>query len=256
MRFLRWKAGKYIPAFLFVLVTTLLVACGSSTTTGNTAAPTNTPAKTACPTATAVTITSVSSSQLQGTTQTGTSVQATFTSSTKFTQPATLKPTDIQTGSTVAVTVKQNADSTYTALTISQGGFAGGRQGGFPRGGSANGCSGQRRGGGGFGGGSGTPGAGGSGTQSRQLVSGTVNQISSTSMTLTDASGNDYTIAITSTTRINSQKTITANDLKAGQIVTIVGTANSSGTIAATSVSVLSGFPRRNAAPTPTVSVK
>ena len=255
MLFLRWRVGKYIPAFLFVLVTTLLVACGSSTTTGNTAAPTNTPTKTVCPTTTAVIIKSVSATQLQGTTQTGKDVQATFTNSTRFTQPATLKPTDIQTGSTVAVTVKQNADSTYTALTISQGGFSGGRQGGFPRGGSANGCSGQRRGGG-FGGGSGTPTAGGSGTQSRQLVSGTVNQISNTSMTLTDASGNDYTIAITSTTRINSQKTITANDLKAGQIVSILGTSDSSGTIAASSVSVLSGFPRRNAAPTPTVSVK
>jgi hypothetical protein len=189
---------------------------------------------------------------LQGTTQTGTSVQANFTSATRFTEPATLKPTDIKTGSTVTVTVKQNADSTYTALTINSGSFAGGRQGGFPRGG-ANGC-GQRRGGRGFGGGSGTPGAGGSGTQSRQVVSGTVNQISNTSMTLTDASGNDYTIGITSTTRINSQKTITANDLKAGQIVTIVGTAAGSDTITATSVTVLTNFPRRNAAPTPTVN--
>jgi len=253
MLFLKRGVGKGIPAFLFVLFTTLLVACGSSgsTTTGNAAA-TNTPTKTVCPTVTAVTIKSVSTTQLQGTTQAGKDVQATFTSTTRFIHPATLTPTDIKTGSTVSVTVKQNADSTYTALTINAGGFSGGRQGSFPRGG-ANGCGGQRRGGG-FGGGSGTPGAGG--TQSRQVVSGTVNQISNTSMTLTDASGNDYTIAITSTTRINSQKTITASDLKAGQIVSIIGTVNSEGGIAASSVSVLQSFPIRNAAPTPTVSVQ
>ncbi len=254
MLFLIRSVGKCIPALLFVLFTTLLVACGSttSTTTGNVAA-TNTPTKTVCPTTTAVTITSVSATQLQGTTQAGKDVQATFTNTTRFIHPATLKPTDIKTGSTVAVTVKQNADSTYTALTISTGGFSGGRQGGFPRGGGANGCGGQRRGGG-FGGGSGTPGTGSA--QSRQVVSGTVNQISNTSVTLTDASGNDYTIAITSTTHINSQKTITASDLKAGQIVSIIGTVNSQGGIAASSVSVLQSFPIRNAAPTPTVSVQ
>ncbi len=256
MLFLRRRAGTYIPAFLFAIVATLLVACGSSTTTGNTTPPSNTPTKTVCPSITAVTIKSVSTTQLQGTTQTGTSVQANFTSATRFTEPATLKPTDIQTGSTVTVTVKQNTDSTYTALTINSGSGLGSGRGGFPRGGGANGCGGQRRGNGGFGGGSGTPGAGNNGTQSRQVVSGTVNQISNTSMTLTDASGNDYTIGITSTTRINSQKTITANDLKAGQIVTIVGTAAGSGTITATSVTVSTNFPRRNAAPTPTVSVK
>ncbi len=255
MLFLKRGVGKCIPALLFVLFTTLLVACGSttSTTTGNVAA-TNTPTKTVCPTVTAVTITSVSATQLQGTTQAGKDVQVTFTDKTTFIHPATLTPADIKTGSTVVVTVKQNADSTYTALTINSGGFSGGRQGGYPRGGGANGCGGQRRGSGGFGGGSGTPGAGG--TQSRQVVSGTVNQISNTSMTLTDASGNDYTIAITSTTRINSQKTITASDLKAGQIVSIIGTADTQGGIAASSVSVLQSFPRRNAAPTPTVSVQ
>jgi len=251
MLFLKRGVGKYIPALLFVLSTTLLVACGSnnSTTTGNVTA-TNTPTKTVCPTVTAVTIKSVNATQLQGTTQAGKDVQITFTTKTTFIHPATLTPADIKTGSTVAVTVKQNADSTYTALTINAGGFSGGRQGGFPRGG-ANGCGGQRRGGG-FGASSGTPGA----SPSRQVVSGTVNQISNTSLTLTDASGNDYTIAITSTTRINSQKTITANDLKAGQIVSIVGTANGSSTITANSVSVLQSFPRRNAAPTPTVSVQ
>ena len=72
------------------------------------------------------------------------------------------------------------------------------------------------------------------------------------SLTVTDASGNDFTVALTATTRISTQQTVTASDLHSGEVVTIAGSANSQGVINASSVSILQSLPNRRVTPTPT----
>ena len=248
----RWK---FFVVPLFVLLTTLLAACGSaSAATSNTTSNTSTTVK-ACLTVTTGTIQSISNNSLSVTNFQGNKVQATFTSQTTIMRQATLTSTELKTGMFVSVTVIQNSNGTYSARAISVRNSLT-NQGGINRGSGL--CNGQRRretgtfGGPGFG--SGTPGAGSA--QSRQIINGTVSQISgsSSSLTVTDTSGNDFTVALTTTTRISTQQTVTGSDLRVGEAVMITGSANSQGVINASSVSVLQGLPTRRATPTPTTN--
>jgi Domain of unknown function (DUF5666) len=241
-----------------VVFATLLAACGNSSTSTNSASAnsaTTPTTATACLSVTTGTIQSVSNTTLQVTNTQGKNVQVTVTSTTMFIRQATLTAADLKTGSPVTVIVKQNSDNTYSALSVSirtsltrQG------QGGFGNGTKL--CGGQRRGtgAGGFGGpgfGSGTPGAVGSG-QSRQTINGTVSSINGNALTVTDTSGNDFTITLITTTRMMQQQTATVGDLQIGQAVTITGSANSQGVINASSVSLLQALPTRRGTPTPT----
>lgn len=238
-----------------VMLAGLLVACGSSSTSTSSAnnATTSTPTP-ACLSVTTGTLQSVSNNTLQVTNLQGKNVQVTLTSTTVLTRQAALTAADLKTGSLVTVIVKQNADNTYSALSVSaRTSLTGQGQGGFRNG--AKPCVGQRRGTGtgGFGGpsfGSGTPGASGNGT-SRQTINGTVSQVSGNSLTVTDTSGNDFTVALTATTRMTQQQSVTASDLQIGQSVTITGSANSQGVINASSVSLLQMLPTRPGTPTP-----
>lgn len=239
-----------------LLLAGLLAACGSSgTTTGNTTA-TGT-ATTACLSVTTGTIESVSNNTLQVTNVQGKNVQVTLTGSTVLTRQATLTATDLKTGLPVTVIVKQNTDGTYSALSVSTR-TSQGSVGSFRNGSGAKLCTGQRRGTGtgNFGGfGSGTPGAFGNGSgtgTSRQTISGTISQINGSAITVTDASGNDFTVTLTSTTRMTEQQTVTASDLQVGQVVTITGTANSQGVINASLVALLQALPTRRGRLTPT----
>ncbi len=237
-----------------LLLAGLLAACGSaSATTGSTTTTATGTTTTACLSATTGTIQSVGNNTLQVTNVQGKNVQVTLTSSTVLIRQATLTAADLKTGQSVTVIVKQNTDGTYSALSVSarssQGSLGGVRNG-------ARLCSGQRRGtgGGGFGGpgfGSGTPGASGNGT-SRQTINGTISQVNGSALTVTDNSGNDFTVTLTSTTRMTVQQTVTASDLQVGQAVTITGTANRQGVINASSVSLLQALPTRRGTPTPT----
>jgi len=182
----------------------------------------------------------------------GKDVQAMLTSKTTFVRQATLTPVDLKAGMLVSVTVTKNPDTTYSALAVNVRTSLT-RTGGFTRGSAL--CNGQRPRGtrtpGAFGGpgfGSGSPGTG----QSRQTISGTVNQINAGSLTVTDTSGNDFTVSLTTTTRISSQQTFSASDLHIGEAVTIIGSANSQGVINASSVSILQALPTRRTTPTPT----
>ena len=234
-----------------VMLAGLLAACGSSsasTTTGSTNSTTSTPT-TACLSVTTGTIQSVSNNTLQVTSLQGKNVQVMVTSTTVLTRQATLTAADLQTGSPVTVIVKQNADNTYSALSVSVSTSLGHRgKGGFRNG--ARLCSGQRRGTGKGGFGSGTPGASGNGT-SRQTISGTISQVNGNALMVTDTSGNDFTVTLTPTTRMMEQQTVTASDLQAGQAVTITGAANSQGIITANSVSLLQALPTKRGTPTP-----
>ncbi len=256
-RIVRNALGGAIP---LILLTIVIAGCGSSTATGSAAAakPTTTP----CLSAATGTIQSIGNTTLQITSLQGKTVQATFTSKTIFTRSAKLTAADLKSGMLVSITVKQNADNTYSALTVNVGSsFT--RQRGFTRGSGAGSgvCNGQRPrrtgtpgtfGGPGFGG---APGSGSSG-QSLQTISGTISQVNGNSLVVTDTSSNDFTVALTSTTRMTQQQTITASDLHTGTIVTITGSANSKGIISATSVAVLQGIPLRRITPklTPTTT--
>jgi len=244
----RWK---FFAVPLFVLLTTLLAACGSaSAATSNATSNTSTTVK-ACLTVTTGTIQSISNNSLSVTNFQGNKVQATFTSQTTIMRQATLTSTDLKTGMLVSVTVIQNTDGTYSARAISVRNSLT-NQGGINRGSGL--CNGQRRRGTGtFGGpgfGSGTPGAGGA--QNRQIISGTVSQISGSSLTVTDTSGNDFTVALTTTTRISTQQSVTGSDLRVGEAVMITGSANSQGVINANSVSILQGLQNRPTKPSST----
>jgi hypothetical protein len=249
----RWQ---FFTGLFVVLLTGLLAACGSASTSTSSAAAaaarTPTPA-TACLSVTTGTIQSLNTTSVHLTNVQGKEVQATLTSKTTFTRQATLTSTDLKTGMLVSVIVVQNADSSYSAQTVSVRSTLA-RQGGFASG--AGLCSGQRRRGtgtpGAFGGpgfGSGTPGAGGA--QSRQTINGTISQVSGSSLTVTDTS-NDFAITLTATTRMTAQLTATASDLRIGEAITISGSANSQGVINASSVSILQGLPTRRATPAPT----
>lgn len=260
-RLVRNALGGAIPLALLMIV---IAGCGSSTTTSSTATSTPT-AAIACLSSTTGTIQSIGNTTLQITSLQGKTVQTTFTSKTIFTSQATLTAADLKTGMLVSVTVKQNSDSTYSALTVSIRTSLT-RQGGFTRGsGSGSGlCNGQRPrrtgtpgtfGGPGFGG---APGSGSSGSsgQSLQTISGTISQVNGNSLVVTDTSSNDFTVTLTSTTRMTQQQTITASDLHTGEIVTITGSANSKGIISASSVAVLQAIPFRRITPklTPTTT--
>jgi Domain of unknown function (DUF5666) len=248
-----------VGAIPLVLLTLVIAACGSSTTTTSGAATSATATATACPSVTAGTIQSVSGTSLQVKNAQGKVVQAMFTSKTTFVRSATLTAADLKTGMLVSVVVKQNADNSYSALTVSVR-TSSTRSGVFTRGSGSSSCTGQRLrgtgtpgtiGGGNPGGFGGAPGGGGSG-QSRQTISGTVSSVNANSLVVTDTSGNDFTVTLTTTTRISGQQTITASDLQVGEAVTITGSANSQGGITASSVAVLQGTPFRRTTPTAT----
>jgi hypothetical protein len=187
-------------------------------------------------------------------------VQATFTGKTTFVRSATLTAADLKTGMLVSVIVKQNSDSSYSALMVSVRPSQT-RSGVFTRGSGSGSCTGQRLRGtgtpGAFGGNPGgfgsAPGSGGSG-QSRQTISGTVSSVNGNSLVVTDTSSNDFTVTLTTTTRISTQQTITASDLQVGEAVTITGSANSQGGINASSVAILQGTPFRRTTPTATAT--
>jgi hypothetical protein len=242
-----------LPVLLFA---GLLAACGSaSATTGSTTTTATGTTTTACLSVTTGTIQSVSNNTLQVTNMQGKNVQVTLSSSTVLIRQATLTAADLKTGQSVTVIVKQNTDGTYSALSVSARSSQG-SLGGVRNGTGTRLCSGSRRGtgGGGFGGpgfGSGTPSASGNGT-SRQTINGTISQVNGSAITVTDSSGNDFTVTLTSTTRMTTQQTVPASGLQVGQAVTITGMANSHGVINASSVSLLQALPTRRGTPTPT----
>ncbi|HEY6407471.1 MAG TPA: DUF5666 domain-containing protein [Ktedonobacteraceae bacterium] len=236
---------------LIIITTTFIAACGNASAAAGTT-PAVTATATSCLSSTIGTIQSINGNTMMITSLQGKVVQATLTSKTTFIRQATLTPADLKTGMLASVIVTQNADSTYTARSVSVRTSLT-RTGGFTRGSAL--CNGQRPrgngtpgafGGGGFG--SGTPGT----DQSRQTISGTLSQINGSSLTVTDTSGNDFTVALTTTTRISTQQTFTVSDLHTGEAVMITGSANSQGVINARSVSILQALPTRGITPTPT----
>ena len=232
---------KLLTVIPVVLLGVLLAACGSNSSAPSSSTA-NTPTTTKCPTVSIGTIQNISNNSLLVTNLQGKQSQVTFTSATKFIRTSTVVPSSLQTGSLVSVTVMENANNTYSALTVSIRNPQ--AQGGFTRGSTQ--CRSQ------FSRGSrtGTPGAFGAG-QNRQVVSGTISQISGNAVTLSNSSGDDFIVNLTSSTRITTQLTVSANDLKSGEPVMITGLANGQGVINASSVSILQSLPSGRPAATP-----
>ncbi|MFF3859560.1 DUF5666 domain-containing protein [Streptomyces sp. NPDC002209] len=90
-----------------------------------------------------------------------------------------------------------------------------------------NGQSGQRPG---FGGATGGPGAGGG------VTTGTVRLVDGTTLYVTDAQGNVVKVTTDSNTQITQAKAGKVSDLQPGQTVTVRGSLNDSGDVAATTV--------------------
>ncbi|MFC1439361.1 hypothetical protein ABUW04_13950 [Streptacidiphilus sp. N1-10] len=119
---------------------------------------------------------------------------------------------------------KQNPSTSSTAGA----GFA--RTGAAPGGFSAEGA------GGGFGGGA-PGGTGGTGTgSSTSSTSGTVKLVDGSTVYLTTSSGSVIKVTTKSSTKVTTTKTGKTTDLTPGQTVTVEGTTDSSGSVAATTV--------------------
>ena len=239
------KLIAVIPVLVFAV---LLAACGSNTSASSSTSAANTSTTTKCPTISVGTIHTISANSIELTNLQGKQSQVTFTSTTKFNRTSTVAPSSLQTGSFASVTIMQNANNTYSALTMSVRNSQA-QGGGFTRGSTQ--CRSQFT----RGNRTGTPGTSGAfgAGQNRQVVNGTISQISGNAVTLSNSSGDDFIVNLTSTTRITAQVTASANDLKSGEPVTITGVANSQGVINASSVSILQSLPtgRPNGTATP-----
>jgi hypothetical protein len=251
------KSSLFISLGLILFV---LAGCGSTASGASSTASSAPATATACAQATRPatatraatgTLKSIDGQTLVIATQQGRDVNVTYTSSTRFSQETTVAASMLKSGTPVRVTVTSNS-GTYDAVLVtvvsSSGTNSGtGGFGGFPRrngtpgtGGANNPCARIRFGG--------TPGAN---TTTFRGLNGTVSQLSGNVLTITDTTGADYTVTITSQTQIVETKSANAAALKVGQPLTVVGTANSQGTITATTVLILLSLPRR-AAGTPT----
>ncbi|GCF08759.1 hypothetical protein [Dictyobacter arantiisoli] len=261
-RFHKLCAGGAVGILLLAVLSGCNAGASQDNSTGGTAASAVTATATCTPVTSTITrasgmVKSVTSSSLVITKQGGSTVTASLSSKTTYTQEALVTKSALTNGVAVSVTVTQNADgSSYTAdsIQLSTGaGFGGGRAGGFggraagggnyPGAGGAGSarCGFPRRSGtpgtnGGFGGGA----NGGASRGNANRLIGTVSQVSGDILTVTDFSSNDYSLTLTSKTQITQTKTVTASALKAGQNITLLGTAVSgnNGAITARSVSI------------------
>ncbi len=237
-------------ALAVILFLTILIAgCGtSSSATASSSTSTATP--TSCISTASGTLQSFNATTLFITNLQRKQVQATYTTKTLFARQATETKAALQEGGRVTVRVTQNADNSYSALQImvTNGNIAGntpfGRSRSQAGAGGVRPCSTNRR----F---NGTPGAGagqgtGTGAQSRQTINGTLGQLNGNTLVVTDASGADYTIGLTSTTRIIGENVVSAADLRSGESVTVVGSSNSQGVISASSVLIGSNLSNRS----------
>lgn len=234
-------------SLLLVLLAVLVAGCNIPYLPGSTTSSTS---ATACPSpvpfqTTSGTIQSINGTTLLITATNGSTVTATYTSTTRFTRQARVTIAALQNGAFVFVAVTQNANNNYTATRISlsnaanagsrTGGGFGGSGGSGRRGGNGSACGGRR---GTFGGNGGQDLAGGNG--STRGISGTVSQLKGNTLTVTDTNQADYTVTLNSTTQIIQTSQAAATSLQVGLKVNLVGSRNAQGVLTARSVTILS----------------
>lgn len=233
-------------ALLFTLAA-LIIGCGSAPTSTASNAPSSTSATaTACvalrPRTVAGTLQNINGNTLTITNLQGKSVTATYSSTTRFTRQTAVTVSTLQEGGFVAVQVSKQPDNTYTATRITvtnRTNFQGnGQQNGQQRRNTNNnnGCSRPNRPANGGGNGNGGNGANANGARG---VTGTIGQINGSAVTVTEASGSDFTVTVTKDTQIVQTVQATSADLKTGTPLTLTGQADSQGTIAAQNILIL-----------------
>ncbi len=254
----RWRIWGPIPkSLLFLLVSVfLLAACGSNSSSHSSSSSTVSAAAltaTACAQATrpassartaSGTLQSIDGQTLVIKNLQEKTVTATYTSATRFTQQSAVVASSLKEGTSVVVLVTSSG-GTYTATTITvnnaTNGFLGasGTPGAsqFPRSGN-NPCFTRGR----FGAG-GTGSAVATGTSNFRGLVGTVTQVSSSTLTITDSTGSDYSVIINPQTRIVETRSVTASSLKVGFALTVSGTANNQSVITARTVMILLKLP-------------
>jgi uncharacterized protein DUF5666 len=240
----------YFSLGLFLLI---LAGCGS-TTAASTLSPANATA-TACvqatrPAAAFKTTTgilkSINGQTLVVTTNKGSDVTVTYSTTTRFTQVNSVAASSLTEGTAVRVAVTStNGSYTATNITVTTGVNVNGT--GFPRG-------------------NGTPGAGrrannpcarqaqvappGNGTRGFRGLVGTVSQLNGSTLTITEATGSSFTVTITPQTQIMATQSATANVLKVGVLLTVIGNTDSQGKLAANTVALLPNTPTSTTTPT------
>ena len=230
--------SQLLVGIVLLLLAAICAGCGSSSSIGSSSSvSTATSTQANCFTQVRGTIQSVNGTSLVIANQQGQKVQATYSSRTLFVQQSSATVAELQkfTGQSVTVTVMQNADNTYSAKTVLA------RSANLPRSGNRGGqgqnfrpCSGS------------TPGAGfgrGQNQQNqgqRQTILGTLSQINGNSLVVTDSQGSDYTVGVTSSTRIIVQETSTISSFKVGMNVQATGQKNGSGVLTLTTLSATS----------------
>lgn len=244
-----WIRGKILTSLLFLsLGVVVLAACGSNpSTTGSSLSPSAATAtacagrtKTGAGRAATGTLQSNNGTTLVIATQQGKNVTVTYSSSTSFAQESIIPATSLKEGTYVTV-AGSNANNTYTATRITE--VSANVTSGFPklsgtpgtgRLSGSNPCFVRKSG-------SGQPGT--TNTNNFRGLVGTVSQVSSNSLTLTDTTGANYSVAITAQTQIVGTSSVTAAALKTGMALTVTGTTGSNGVVSARTVTILLKLP-------------
>jgi len=173
------------------------------------------------------TIKSINGSSLVVTTSAGATETVNTTSATTVTKSVTGAASDIKAGDHVVVLGTGTTAIAATSVTDSGTNAA------------AVGAGGAGAGGGAPGGGQGGPPAGGGprggGANGFGLVSGTVADVGSGTLTVTETDGTKVTVTVSSSTTVANLQTISVADLSVGQAVTVRGT-TTNGTVSATAI--------------------
>jgi hypothetical protein len=190
------------------------------------------------------TIQSVSGQKVHINESSGGTVDATFSSSTHISQQTLATTSALQKGANVIVQVQPTSNgSSYTATSITltpagqsgqgfNGNGAGGNRGNGT-GGNGQACFGGRHG-------TGNGNGNGTGQTTVRRVMGTIGQINGTSsITVTDRQQNNYTIMLSSNTKIIQNSSATSSALQAGMGISVMGQ-NNNGVITATSMTIYS----------------
>jgi hypothetical protein len=161
-------------------------------------------------------------------------VAVAWTSSTTFSQPVTTSLSAIKVGDCVVATAPTGSSTSFTATTMSVSTPVNGQCGGAGGGPGARPGGGQRP----SGAPSGVPGRTGA------FATGTVSSVSGSTLVIaarqpgSTGSTTNRTVTVGSATQITTQQPTTSQSVKVGLCVTAQGSADSTGTVAATSVRI------------------
>ena len=222
---------------LLGLACLLLAACGTSSTTGATGGAAATPTCPSAPTLTVVngTISAVSGGSLTVTGTNGATTTVHLAANATIRKLTTLPISSLTAGTSVQVVTDTDVTTAQRiVLTPAGQGTGGGFGGGAGRPtrtpGANAGCFSRR--------GQGTPGSGIPGQNTFRGIRGTVDSATSTKLTMEDAQGQGYNLAITPTTLIQTTATGQPSDLTVGSQVQATGTKAADGSVTARTITV------------------